>query len=229
MLKNGYSAYPQILKISHNHLIVLILLDHAKVRRPNKLTGNPSGLAWLHGSSLAWMPCLHVGRLSGVRLAGGSFTNWQSFRLGLMNRSSLAWVPWLHAGRLSGARLAGESLPTGNPSGLAWLNGSSIYINAVTPHRQNRLNQQNKLTGNPSGLAWLHGSSLAWMPWLHVGRLSGARLAGESLPTGNHSGLAWLNGSSIYINAVTPHRQNRLNQQNKLTGNPSGVAWLIRL
>jgi len=32
VLKNGYSAYPQILKISHNRLIILILRNHAKVR-----------------------------------------------------------------------------------------------------------------------------------------------------------------------------------------------------
>ena len=40
MLKNGYSAYPHILKTSHNHLIFLILRDHTKVRRASILTGD---------------------------------------------------------------------------------------------------------------------------------------------------------------------------------------------
>ena len=45
-------------------------------------------------------------------------------------------------------------------------------------------------TGNHSGLAWLSGSCLAWVPWLHVGKLSGVRRAGDRLPTGNPSGMA---------------------------------------
>ncbi|MFI3198759.1 MAG: hypothetical protein QX196_10605 [Methylococcaceae bacterium] len=41
----------------------------------------------MNGSSLAWVPWLHAGRLSGARLAGGLFANWQSFRHGL-----IAWI-----------------------------------------------------------------------------------------------------------------------------------------